>query len=43
MTFFDEKGEYQGDKISKVMDDGSTRLTARSIKIFADGKGIVPP
>ncbi|KAI5123983.1 hypothetical protein M0805_006395 [Coniferiporia weirii] len=35
MTYFDEKAEYWGDKRTKVINEN--RLTARSVKIFADG------
>ncbi|KAH8119361.1 amidohydrolase family-domain-containing protein [Phellopilus nigrolimitatus] len=35
MSYFDETAEYWGDKRSKIIDEN--RLTARSVKIFADG------
>jgi hypothetical protein len=37
MTYFDENGEYWGDKIKPLISDGNGRLGARSVKIFADG------
>ena len=37
MTYFDENGEYWGDKSKPIIDDGNGRLGARSVKIFADG------
>ncbi|TDL24188.1 hypothetical protein BD410DRAFT_767359 [Rickenella mellea] len=37
MTYFNESGEYQGNKLQKVIDAGNGRFSARSIKIFADG------
>ncbi|EIN11936.1 hypothetical protein PUNSTDRAFT_99280 [Punctularia strigosozonata HHB-11173 SS5] len=37
MTFFDEEAPYWGDTKPKLIDNGTTRLTARSVKIFADG------
>lgn len=36
MTYFDERGEYWGNTTQRIFDTG-TRLTARSVKIFADG------
>jgi hypothetical protein len=37
MTFFDENGPYWGDKIAPLTAKGDERLSARSVKIFADG------
>ena len=37
MTYFDENGEYWGDKIKPLINGGNGRLGARSVKIFADG------
>ncbi|TFK44025.1 amidohydrolase family-domain-containing protein [Crucibulum laeve] len=37
MTFFDEYAEYWGDQRAPLVGAGSGRLTARSVKIFADG------
>ncbi|KAI0930719.1 hypothetical protein AcW1_003666 [Taiwanofungus camphoratus] len=37
MTYFDENAEYWGDRCAKIIGAGNDRLTARSIKIFADG------
>lgn len=37
MTFFDEYGPYWGDKIMPLVGAGDGRLSARSVKIFADG------
>jgi hypothetical protein len=37
MTFFDENGPYWGDKIAPLIAKGGERLSARSVKIFADG------
>jgi len=37
MTFFDEGGPYWGDKTLKLVGAGNGRLSARSVKIFADG------
>ncbi|KAF7362054.1 putative amidohydrolase YtcJ [Mycena venus] len=37
MTFFDENGEYWGNKTKPIIDAGNGRLNARSVKIFADG------
>ena len=37
MTHYNESAEYWGDRAEKVMGAGSGRLTARSVKIFADG------
>jgi hypothetical protein len=37
MTFFDENGPYWGDKIVPLIAEGEERLSARSVKIFADG------
>ncbi|KAL1665932.1 amidohydrolase family-domain-containing protein [Schizophyllum commune] len=38
MNLFDETREYWGDKMEKVLGEGDGTLTARSVKIFADGK-----
>lgn len=37
MTFFDETKAYWGNHTSKIIGAGNNRLTARSVKIFADG------
>ncbi|KDQ57712.1 hypothetical protein JAAARDRAFT_35398 [Jaapia argillacea MUCL 33604] len=37
MTFFDENAEYWGNQTDKLVHDGTGRLAARSVKIFADG------
>ncbi|KAJ7675109.1 amidohydrolase family-domain-containing protein [Mycena rosella] len=37
MTFFDENGEYWGNTTKPIIDAANGRLTARSVKIFADG------
>ncbi|KAF8965645.1 amidohydrolase family-domain-containing protein [Flammula alnicola] len=37
MTYFDEHGQYWGDKIKPFAAAADERLSARSIKIFADG------
>ena len=37
MKFFDETGDYWGNTTSPVNDMLGTRLSARSVKIFADG------
>ncbi|KAH9830731.1 amidohydrolase family-domain-containing protein [Rhodofomes roseus] len=37
MTFFDETKDYWGNRTSKIIGAGDDRLTARSVKIFADG------
>jgi hypothetical protein len=37
MTFFDENELYWGDKIAPLIGKGDERLSARSVKIFADG------
>jgi hypothetical protein len=37
MTYFDEHGEYWGDKTKPIIGAGNGKLTARSVKIFADG------
>jgi len=41
MTFFDENGSYWGDKIVPLTAKGDERLTARSVKIFADGASAI--
>ena len=38
MTYFDENAEYWGDKIKPVIGAADGRFTARSVKIFGDGK-----
>ncbi|KAI9458558.1 amidohydrolase family-domain-containing protein [Russula earlei] len=38
MTHFDENTEYWGDKIQPIIGAANGRFTARSVKIFADGK-----
>jgi hypothetical protein len=38
MTFFDETKEYWGNTSTPVIGAGNGRLTARSVKIFADGR-----
>ncbi len=40
MSYFDENAEYDGNKVP-ILEEGYGRLTARSIKIFADGKSVV--
>lgn len=37
MTFFDENGEYWGNKTKPMVGSPEGRLSARSVKIFADG------
>ncbi|KAJ4468274.1 amidohydrolase family-domain-containing protein [Lentinula aciculospora] len=37
MSFFDENGEYWGNTTKPLIATGNERLTARSVKIFADG------
>ena len=37
MTFFDETKAYWGNQTARVIGAGNNRLTARSVKIFADG------
>ncbi|KAJ6558569.1 amidohydrolase family-domain-containing protein [Mycena vulgaris] len=37
MSFFDETGEYWGNKTKPIINAGNGRLNARSVKIFADG------
>jgi hypothetical protein len=37
MTYFDEDGEYWGNRTKPLIDAGGGKLTARSVKIFADG------
>jgi hypothetical protein len=41
MTYFDENGEYWGNKSKPIIDDGNGRLGARSVKIFADGMHLI--
>lgn len=39
MTYFDENGEYWGNKTTPIIGGGNDgRLNVRSVKIFADGK-----
>lgn len=38
MTFFDENGPYWGNETRPLVGAGNGRLTARSVKIFADGQ-----
>ncbi|KAJ3886813.1 amidohydrolase family-domain-containing protein [Lentinula edodes] len=37
MSYFDENGEYWGNTTQPLIATGDERLTARSVKIFADG------
>ena len=37
MTYFDEEQPYSGNIAKPVISAGNGRLSARSIKIFADG------
>lgn len=37
MSYFDESARYWGNKQMKVIGAGDGTLTARSVKIFADG------
>jgi len=37
MTYFDENVDYWGNRSAKIIGAGNNRLTARSVKIFADG------
>ncbi|CAL1708110.1 unnamed protein product [Somion occarium] len=37
MTYFNESAEYWGNSVEKVIGAGNNRLSARSVKIFADG------
>ncbi|KAI0700891.1 amidohydrolase family-domain-containing protein [Cytidiella melzeri] len=37
MTHFNESTQYWGDSVEKIIGGGNGRLTARSVKIFADG------
>ncbi|KAJ3873765.1 amidohydrolase family-domain-containing protein [Lentinula edodes] len=37
MSYFDENGEYWGNTTQPLIATGGERLTARSVKIFADG------
>jgi hypothetical protein len=43
MTHFDENFEYWGDKIKPIIGAANGRFTARSVKIFGDGKSSSPP
>jgi len=38
MTYFDEYGQYWGDQQEPLIGTDNERLTARSVKIFADGQ-----
>ena len=38
MTFFNEDKPYNGDTVPKLIKLGNNRLTARSVKFFADGR-----
>lgn len=38
MTHFDENAEYWGDKVKPIIGAANGRFTARSVKIFGDGK-----
>lgn len=38
MTYFDEHGDYWGNKTLPLVGTENERLTARSVKIFADGE-----
>jgi hypothetical protein len=38
MTHFDESAEYWGDTIKPIIGAANGRFTARSVKIFGDGK-----
>jgi hypothetical protein len=40
MAHFDESGEYWGDKVTPLIEDGEGTLSIRSVKLFADGKHI---
>lgn len=37
MRYFDENGPYWGNTSEQLVQIGNDRLTARSVKIFADG------
>ena len=37
MSYFDENQEYWGNRTEPLIGAGDGRLTARSVKIFADG------
>jgi hypothetical protein len=37
MTYFDELGDYWGNTTQPLIGAGGGKLTARSVKIFADG------
>jgi hypothetical protein len=37
MTYFDENKPYWGNQTKPLIGAGNERLTARSVKIFADG------
>lgn len=41
MTYFDEYGSYWGDKATPFAGAADKRLSARSVKIFADGTSYV--
>ena len=38
MSYFDENAPYWGSSLEPMSDPENTRLSARSVKIFADGK-----
>jgi len=38
MTHFDENAEYWGDQIKPIIGAANGRFTARSVKIFGDGR-----
>jgi len=38
MSYFDESAPYWGSSIEPMGDAENTRLSARSVKIFADGE-----
>lgn len=40
MTYFDENKQYWGNLTTPIIGAGDGRLTARSVKIFADGKAL---
>lgn len=37
MTHYNESSDYWGNRVNKLIGAGNGRLTARSVKIFADG------
>jgi hypothetical protein len=42
MTHYNESSDYWGDRVEKMIGAGNGRLTARSVKIFADGMCALP-